>query len=176
MAKVTAENSVMLSNFEQKIIDTAKELLSKGPTSTLDIKLKCRELYSDRFYQTDVSDVMSGLGQIAIPNLVFTDNGKYRIYSINDTTPRKSKVVHVVSKTKLVELIKNSKGKFFTITFIKKDGEERTVNAHVKQSNLMNNLGYIQIKTGKNEIKLVDPKRILKLEIEGMSFVSKKHV
>ena len=36
-----------------------------------------------------------------------------------------------ISKAKSVELLKGSKGKFFSVTFIKKDGSERVLNGRV---------------------------------------------
>jgi len=36
-----------------------------------------------------------------------------------------------ISKAKSVELLKGSEGKFFTVTFIKKDGSERILNGRV---------------------------------------------
>jgi len=36
-----------------------------------------------------------------------------------------------ISKVKSVELLKGSKGKFFTVTFTKKDGSDRVLNGRV---------------------------------------------
>lgn len=170
---------VQMSKFEKTIIDIATDLLEKGPTTTLAIKEVARSSNPDeKIYQKDVSDIMSGLAPHVITNLTYTDTGRYRIYSLNKSvTPSTStRPVYVISRTDIVKLMKNSNGRFFTITFIKKKGDERTVNAHVKKDAFMNELGYIILRTSKNEIKLVDPKNILRIEINGESFVSKKHV
>lgn len=49
-----------------------------------------------------------------------------------------------VNKTQAVELIKSTKGRFFTVTFVKKNGEQRTINGNVK-ANAANTLGYINV-------------------------------
>lgn len=44
---------------------------------------------------------------------------------------KKAKTVETISTEKAKELIKATKGKFFTVTFIKKDGSERVMNARL---------------------------------------------
>lgn len=89
---------------------------------------------------------------------------------------KSEKSVTVLSKTEIVNLMKKSNGKFFGITFLKKDGVKRIVNAKVKKDDFMTNLGYIILRTSKNEIKLVNPKNILGIEIDKASYLSKKYV
>lgn len=50
-----------------------------------------------------------------------------------------------VNKSQAVEVINNTKGKFFTVTFTKKNGELRTINGNVKKPKTPNLLGYINI-------------------------------
>jgi hypothetical protein len=47
-----------------------------------------------------------------------------------------------ISKEKALELMTNNKGRFFTATFIKKNGEERTINGKYKS---VSKLGYVKI-------------------------------
>ena len=61
-----------------------------------------------------------------------------------------------IAKTITIELLEE----------LKKDGVKRIVNAKVKKDDFMTNLGYIILRTSKNEIKLVNPKNILGIEID----------
>ena len=78
-----------------------------------------------------------------------------------------------MSKKDMVKLLKENVGKFLSITFVKKSGEERTINAHQSAQSFMNSLGYLQFKTNKNEIKQVDPKKILCIKVNSNTYMSK---
>lgn len=77
------------------------------------------------------------------------------------------------SKKGMVEILKANIGKFFGITFIKKDGTQRTLNAHMKGKDYMDDLGYLKVVTNKNQYKLVDPRKILEITINGNKYVAK---
>ena len=49
-----------------------------------------------------------------------------------------------VNKTQAVELIQSTKGQFFTVTFVKANGNTRTINGNVKK-NAVSALGLITI-------------------------------
>ena len=49
-----------------------------------------------------------------------------------------------ISRTQAIEVIKNTNGKIFTVTFTKNNGTERTINGNVK-GNSITPLGYINI-------------------------------
>ncbi len=49
-----------------------------------------------------------------------------------------------INKTKAVELIEGSKGRFFTVTFLKKNNTERTINANFKKG-AKSPLGYLNV-------------------------------
>lgn len=51
-----------------------------------------------------------------------------------------------ISRTAAVELIKQSKGKFFTATFVEKDGTVRTMNTRYSSKSPVTDLGYIPVK------------------------------
>lgn len=51
-----------------------------------------------------------------------------------------------ISKSKALDLIKNSNGKFFTVTFIKKDGTRRVMNGQHTTDMGVSSLGYINVK------------------------------
>lgn len=72
-----------------------------------------------------------------------------------------------ISRTKAVELIEENKGKFATVTFIKKNGEERTINFN-RSKNGTTKLGYLRVNNIKeNKYASVDPKTITALHIAG---------
>ena len=57
-----------------------------------------------------------------------------------------------ISKSKAVELMKSSQGRFFTVSFIKKDDTERTINGRIRVTknskggkNPATDLGYISV-------------------------------
>lgn len=50
-----------------------------------------------------------------------------------------------INKNKAVELISNTKGKIFTVTFEKKDGSTRTINCNYKRPKNVNPLGYMTV-------------------------------
>jgi hypothetical protein len=75
-----------------------------------------------------------------------------------------------LNKTEAVELITNTKGKFFTVTFTKKDGVERTINGNVK-SNSVSKLGYINIYSLKDKnYRNVNSQTISRLSINGVNY------
>lgn len=51
-----------------------------------------------------------------------------------------------ISRIRAYELMKNSKGKFFTATFIKKDGTKRTMNCQWLPEQEEPKLGYVKVK------------------------------
>ncbi len=68
-----------------------------------------------------------------------------------------------ISRTKAVELINNSQGRRFTVTFTKKDGTTRTINGSRKNQT---NLGNITIYSVKDKgYRSVNPNTITMLKI-----------
>jgi hypothetical protein len=174
-----------MTNFEEKVANVARLLLlNNSNISTLDIKNTLRSTYpNERWYQHDISEAMDIIFRNnIIPNLIFNDNGKYREYYIEDisvTTVNNGisyispPVVKKVPKTTLLDIMKSSKGKFFTVSWIKKDGSERTANGKVTQAKFQNQLGYIVLKTKKDEYKLVDPRTLKSATLDGIHYVVK---
>jgi len=147
-------------------------------TTTLDIKNECRKRHPrDKFYQSDVSEIMEQIVMNKIPNLTFRDNGQYREYYIDNSVSSQSSTtqnnVITTSKKSMVELLRKNVGKFFGITFIKKDGSQRTLNGHMSDKNFINDLGYLNIVTNKGDYKQVDPRKILEITINGNKYVTK---
>jgi len=51
--------------------------------------------------------------------------------NINQQEPPEQEVDRVITKQDAKQLIKDTKGRFFTVTFIKKDGTKRVMNARL---------------------------------------------
>lgn len=173
-----------MTNFEQIVLNTFRVLESSiGRVTTLDIKNSIRTTHPTmRCYQADVSEAMNNLvNDNIITDLTYDDNGKYREYYILNTTLTTTSpivnhnppIISNVSKTKLLEIIHTSKGRFFTVTWVKKDGSERTANGKVTEKKFQNKLGYIVLKTKKDEYKLVDPRTLKGALLNGVHYIVK---
>ena len=79
----------------------------------------------------------------------------------------------IISRTKAVELIKQTKGSFFTVCFTKKNGEERVLNGNVKVSDFQDALGYIKVKESGKKHRLINPRTILWLRTGGKTYTIK---
>ena len=83
-----------------------------------------------------------------------------------------------ISKTKAVELINNTNGKIFTVTFLNKDNKERTINGRLKVTkNLKGNknkaadLGYITMFSMKDKgYRNVNKQTLISLKTAGSSY------
>jgi len=157
----------MKTTKKEKVLAIAKELCKANNTvTTLEIKNELRKRYPhNRWEQTEVSTVMNDFQNSG--KFTFSDNGTYRVYSLvnakKTTKPSKStpKVNTMkatttstrtrstgtrISKSKALDLIQNSNGKFFTVTFIKKDGTRRVMNGQHTSDMGVSSLGYINVK------------------------------
>ena len=76
-----------------------------------------------------------------------------------------------ISKTKAVDLINETKGRFFTVTFMKKDGKERTMNGNRKG---ITNLGYISMNVPKVGVRNVDPRTLKTIKVSGVIYKVKQ--
>lgn len=80
-----------------------------------------------------------------------------------------------ITKSRAVELIKNSQGKFFTVSFMKKDNTERTINGRIKVTknskggkNPATELGYISMYSNKDDgYRNVNSQTLTSLKING---------
>lgn len=72
-----------------------------------------------------------------------------------------------ISRTKAVSMINDNAGKFFTVTFVKKDGNERTINGLCKKDN-KTRTGYIRMYSAQDKsYRSVDPRTINAIKIAG---------
>ena len=89
------------------------------------------------------------------------------------TSPTRTTPLTKVAKTtrtKVVAMITNSKGKFFTVTFTKKDNTRRTINANYKTGNT-DTLGYLNVWSTKDkEYRKINPQTLISLTIDGTTY------
>lgn len=168
-------------NKQDKIKEVASTLLAMGPTTTLDIKNVLRNRVDtgmEIWTQQEVSDAMIEFeANQDIPGLAYTDNGQFRTYDIvqqitqsstTSTTTPTSTPIRLLSRTKVVkEIIDNNRGSWLTVTFIKKDKTERSLNGRPNKTAPMSPLGYINFITNKGDIKQVNPRTILSVKMHG---------
>lgn len=165
------------------IKDAAEELLEKnGVVTTLEIKNYLRKKFPARQWtQALISQVMQAVFQLQkIVGLNFYDNGTYREYYIGSKKPsqpvkgKKSKTtksktnmkVATISRTNAIDKILNSKGRFFTVSWTKKNGEPRTLNCQKAAGADVTPFGYIRVnRTARKGQALVDTRTINQLSI-----------
>lgn len=169
--------------FKTLIIDIVLRLFkSKSVVTTLDIKNQFRLQFPDEnCTQSDVSITMMEIADSKALDLGFNDTGVYREYfminnptpvnatptvvapttTIAVSTPTRGYTRTLVTRSQLVDIIRDgSKGRFFTINWDRNDGTNAEYNGKVSKKNFMSNLGYINFKTSKGEVKQINPKTI----------------
>lgn len=153
---------------KEKILSVAKKLCKANNTvTTLEIKTELRKRYPNtRWDQSKVSTTMIEANSAG--KFDYTDNGTFRTYSlvgkgtstapaaqVTTTTtgkvkkakaPKAPMTTQKISRTKALDLIQNSNGKFFTVTFIKKDGSRRVLNGQYTPDMGVSPLGYVPVK------------------------------
>jgi C-terminal processing protease CtpA/Prc len=77
-----------------------------------------------------------------------------------------------INKSRAVELITNSKGKFFTVTYVTKSNETRTINCNTKISRTNpTSLGYITVYSFKDKgYRSVNTQTIKSLNMNGYTY------
>lgn len=159
------KNITKLVNDESKSIkrlaevkNAADKLLKvNGNVTTLEIKVALRTEYPKLTWnQSEISDIMEQFAKKGFYN--YTDNGTYRVYT-NISVPKVNKVKapkiaapskSKISKSSALNMIQASNGKFFGVTFTKKDGTLRKMTCRIDKDKLTpNNLGYLTV----NEVK-----------------------
>jgi hypothetical protein len=74
-----------------------------------------------------------------------------------------------ISRTKATELINGTKGKFFTVTFTKANGQMRSINGNTKGKTT--NLGYLNIYSLKDKgYRNVNPRTITSVSLSGIIY------
>jgi phage/plasmid primase-like uncharacterized protein len=162
----------LIKNMKQskidKVFEVAEQLcVANNTVTTLEIKNELRRAYPKKNWsQSEISQVMSDF--YVASKFTYSDTGTFRVYSLANnqatnqsnaaftaatTTPvvkvKKVKVPTTtarISRNGALDLIKNSNGKFFTVTFIKKDGSRRVMNGQHTSDMSASALGYINVK------------------------------
>lgn len=183
----TINQKVMNTNqlMQAAVVKAANELVVANNTfSTLELKLKLRKDEPSFYWtQATVSAIMDDLSKQG--KYTYTDNGTFRTYSdparkapvvnkvvktvTKTATPVKKSIVTTngtkISRTKALDLMKNSKGHFFTVEFMKKDGSTRILNGQWVKNQTEMHLGYILVKeSAKLKAKVKEPIRNVNLQ------------
>jgi len=99
-------------------------------------------------------------------NMIFNEIGFIGCWFKNLIKKDKMKI----SKKTAIVLINNNKGKFFTVTFTKKDKTERTINA-VKKTGAISPACYLNVYSIQDKgYRNVDVRKISKLKLGGNTY------
>lgn len=75
-----------------------------------------------------------------------------------------------ITRTKAVEIINGTSGKFFTVTFTTKDNRVRSINCN-KKTNSTTPLGYIRVYSTKDKgYRTINPKTISQLKYNNTTY------
>lgn len=165
LKEIKNKTNKMTQTPTQKIEQVAKDLaVANNTVTTLEIKTELRKRYpNEKWYQSDISDVMDDLNSES--KFSYTDNGTFRVYSLvvkpktttsvlktttknmstTKSTTVQNKTVTKISRTKALDLIKETNGKFFGVTFTKKDNTERKMRCRTYQDSKPSVLGYVLV-------------------------------
>lgn len=91
------------------------------------------------------------------------------------TTKGKTLKTKKSTKTEIVSIINNAKGRFFTVTFKKNNGEPRIMNCKCKgEGKAIDNLGYINVYSAKDKgYRKVNPRTIKSLTFNNTIYIVK---
>lgn len=148
-------------NLKKQVKKALQHLIKKnGQTTTLDVKLYLRKKFpTESIKQLDVSQACDVMHSTIKGFAFYTDtNGadSYRVYyNLNGKQKSKKKgTMQKITRTKLIDLIINSKGRMLTINYNSKSGSNgdgtSTTNGQYKSLTAM---GYHQIKNPKKGIR-----------------------
>jgi hypothetical protein len=106
---------------------------------------------------------------MTVPTAVSTSTTTAKIIVHNKKLP-----VQKISRTKMVQMLNDSKGRFFTSTHIDKDNNPRTMNC-IKRNTPPTDLGYITVYSMVDKgLRNINPQTITNLSINGTHYVAKK--
>jgi 2',3'-cyclic-nucleotide 2'-phosphodiesterase (5'-nucleotidase family) len=149
------------SNMNYSKIETVINSLLKvnNTVTTLEVKTELRRNYPrQKWDQKLVSDIMDQM--FNDKTLSFNSNGTYRVYSSvkpSISSPTVKQVVKTlttknvivkkqkISKTKAIDLLTNTGGRYFGVTFTKKDGLIRKMTCKLEQEAKPSKLGYLTV-------------------------------
>jgi len=150
------------------LLEVLEESLTPNNTVTnLELKNKLRSKHPFRIiYQKDISEAMDYL-QDTYNQLTYTSNGVFRIYSLKiDNTQSPITTDNVITKDQAKDMIGNSQGKYFGVTFIKIDGNIRSMRCKAYKDTKIVNNKYLQLIDAKyNHIKNINLDTLKELRI-----------
>ena len=173
-----------MSNVEQlkyyMVKTIAEKLLQPNNTlTTLEVKLGLISTYPEYHWQQEyVSKMMRKLeeeGDFYVSN----DNGTYRTYSAKsldnpkqtDNTTMATTGVVKIGRTKVLETLQSSKGRFLTVDFVKKDNSERVMNCKYSGHD---DLGYATVTETKSKTtKKVNLQTVKSIKFGGITYIVK---
>ena len=88
---------------------------------------------------------------------------------MNNKNKTKKSNTKRISRTEAVKLINNSKGRFFTVTFVKNNGNTRTINGSRKNQTPLGNITMYSAKD--KGYRTVNPNTIKSLSINDTMYV-----
>lgn len=177
------------------VLFAAKQLcIPNNKVTTLEIKNYLRKTFPNKKCTQDfVSKTMADYSNGG--SFSYTDNGTYRVYSqvlsgvitpstsvnvqITKNQNKKIMTTKRISRKKALELMKLSKGRFFTVEFTKKDGENRVLNGQYMSGQKDNN-SYVllkesgKLKLGENPIRNVNLDTLKTIKISGETYRIRK--
>jgi hypothetical protein len=177
-----------MANTAQKnaVLVAAMELLQGNPTVTIEeVKAKLRTNEPEYHWtQTVVKEWMESLtksGLISCRGKDYCLPGaimKKPVVKIKSLKKTKTGKSVTISKTKALELMKNSGGRFFTAIFCKKDGSLRVMNCQFRRDQPQAELGYIRVnetgllkKSPTKAIRQINIQTLKSLTIAGTQYI-----
>lgn len=185
------ENNMKI--MKQAVLNTALRLCkANNQVTTLEIKVELMKTHpyfhwiqNTKGAVIGVSDYMDQLQKEG--HFTFTTNGTYRIYTAVGVKPSKrSKPVstpvtsgNTISRQRAFDMMANNKGHFFTATFVKQNGDMRTINCQYLKTQTGANSGYVMVreagkmKQGVNAIRQINLQTLQNIRIGGQNYVIK---
>lgn len=192
-------NNTTMKLMKDAVRVTALKLCQANNTvTTLEIKTELRKTHpyfhwiqNSRNGLIGVSEYMDELHKDG--EFAYTDNGNFRVYSaitaVKATkTPKNTPKAQIspnhnvrsISRTKALDMMVNNKGHFFTATFIKQNGDERTINCQYMKDQKSNPIGYVMVretgkmKQGVNAIRQINIQTLQSIRIGGQNYNIRK--
>lgn len=166
-------NTEILKYNMVKVI-TEKLLTPNNRVTTLEVKNELINTYPEYYWsQSEVSTTLDKMMNEEGDLYILDDNGVFRTYSSKkQTSVVKTPVTptnNKIGRKKVLEVLEQSKGKFITVNFIKKDNTDRTMNCKYIESDT---LGYAKvIETRSKIIKSVNLQTIKSVKSGGTLYL-----
>lgn len=149
------------------LAETVENLISSnGSTTSLDVKNRLRETFGElNWNQRWVSKMMRSL-TFVMKGLDWKENkNNCDVYSLKKNT--KSNTVRI-SKTKAVQKIMNSGGRFGSFTFATKNNPERKLVGRFHSADKLGYLKMIEISTG--EYRNMNTRTLKNMKLDGKQY------